>query len=291
MNKLKRFFRIEYISIFLYLLFLPLVWQQMKGEHIFPELINLVFFTVTTYGILIVVAVLIGIFILTSIRPRELDEIDIFVASIWVITPAFILARLWHVATDFYLYSDNLATIFRINSGGLSIWGALVGGIIGLTIFSWLHGFSIHLVSNLVVVVVPFGQAIGRFGNLINQELFGPPTSSILRVFIEKTKRPAEYIDYKYFHPTFLYESFLCFLLFITLLLLWKYLVKKRIDLLEKSFIMISVYLIVYGIIRFSVEFFRLENHILLFFSFNQVLSLSFILLGSIIFYKSLKTS
>ncbi len=279
-KRIKKFLKIEYLFIVLYLFSLIIVLKQMSGEFVIPSLIRIGTLQISIYGILMVVAIIIGSIIAVSIKPKDLDEIDVFTAILWVILPAFVFARLWHIATDFNLYENHIVNVFSVNHGGLSIFGGLAGGSLGLILFSWLHGFSVRLVTNLVVVIVPFGQAIGRFGNLVNQELFGPPTNSFLKMYVSPENRPLDYLNFKYFHPAFFYESILCFILFIFLLLLWHILITKKKFILENTYFLVGLYLVAYGLIRFVVEFYRLEENFFLGLSFNQLVSILFIFIG-----------
>jgi len=132
--------------------------------------------------------------------------------TLWVLVLGVFGARLWHVITDFYLYQDNMLAAVYMWEGGLSIIGAVAGGLVG--IWGALRSStcsSLHFarIADLLVFGLPFGQAIGRWGNWVNQELYGVPTDLPWAISIDPERRAAEYSEFSYFHPLFLYESVL----------------------------------------------------------------------------------
>jgi len=263
---------------------------QLRSETSLQSSFSLLAFSVSTYGLIIMIGIAICLFVMSQIRPDELDTLNVIEATVWTIIPAVVFSRAWHVITDFHLYKDNLGEVINISSGGMSVWGALLGGLIGVYIFTLLYGFNFKLGLNTVSIVLPLGQAVGRLGNLINRELFGPPTDRPWGMFIEKAKRPAEYIDSEYFHPAFLYEIIGLLILFIVLLgvsglsqvKLGKTRGNKYHAWLKNSYIILGLYLLGYGLIRFFVEFYRIEDDFVGFMSLNQVVSLMFVAVGGL---------
>lgn len=129
--------------------------------------------------------------------------------AIWAIPFGIIGARIYHVVTDPELYfgaGRNFTDVFLIWKGGLGIWGAIVGGALGAYIACRRYGVSFSAVADALAPGLLVAQAIGRIGNYFNQELFGRPTDLPWGLEIAKDKRPAGYLDYATFHPTFLYE-------------------------------------------------------------------------------------
>jgi len=125
----------------------------------------------------------------------------------WVIPAGVIGARLYHVITDFDRFRGDYIEVLYIWKGGLGIWGAVaLGTLVGVWI-ARREGYEVPTLLDSVAPALPLAQAIGRFGNWFNQELFGEPTDLPWGLKIDANQRPDEYLDVATFHPTFLYES------------------------------------------------------------------------------------
>lgn len=130
--------------------------------------------------------------------------------AVWAVPAGIVGARLWHVATDRNLYfgpDRNALGALEIWNGGLGIWGGIAGGMLGAWIYCRKHGISVPRLADALAPALLLAQAIGRFGNYFNQELFGGPTSVPWALRIDSANRPAGYLQYATFHPTFLYEA------------------------------------------------------------------------------------
>jgi prolipoprotein diacylglyceryl transferase len=137
--------------------------------------------------------------------PKQISDI-----AVWAVPAGLIGARLYHVITDYQMYTDDPAAALRIWDGGLGIWGGVaLGAAVGL-IVARRWGMSLPLLLDAVAPAIPLAQAVGRFGNYFNQELFGRPTNLPWGLRIDFAHRPAGYTDASTFHPTFLYESLWC---------------------------------------------------------------------------------
>lgn len=158
-------------------------------------------------------------------------------------------ARLMFVWLKWPLFQDNPGLIMDLTSGGLSIHGALIFGALGVIGYLYWIKRDVVEVLDLLVPGVALGQAIGRFGNFFNQEAFGPPADVFWGMFIEEQFRPEEYAGEQFFHPTFLYESILMFILFLIL-----------INLPKQKAARLTGYIMGYGVIRFVIEFWRLQS-------------------------------
>jgi prolipoprotein diacylglyceryl transferase len=146
--------------------------------------------------------------------PREVSSI-----AVWVVLAGVIGARLYHVVTDYQLYTDDPLGVFEIWSGGLAIWGAVIGGAIAVLVLARRRDLDFLALGDAIIPGVVLAQAIGRWGNYFNQELFGRPSTLPWAVEIDLAHRPERYQEFATFHPTFLYESLWCLLVFG--LLLW----------------------------------------------------------------------
>lgn len=209
--------------------------------------------TIHWYGFFIALSFLLGIVIILYLaKKKNIKSDEIFDLGFWLVLAGIIGARLYEVIfINWHYYQNNLSAIFKIWQGGLAIHGAILGGLFVLLIWTRIKKTSFWLWSDLAVVVLALGQAIGRWGNYFNQELFGRPTNASWGIFIEVVNRPAEFIQSSYFHPAFLYESILNFILFLILF----FIVKKS----SRLSISTLIYLIGYSIIRFFMEFIRID--------------------------------
>ncbi len=145
--------------------------------------------------------------------PKEISQI-----AVWVVVAGVIGARLYHVITDYQLYTDQPLKALQIWSGGLAIWGAVMGGAIAVVILARRHRYDTLRLCDAIIPGVALAQAIGRWGNYFNQELFGRPSTLPWAVEIDFVHRPDQYKEFATFQPTFLYESLWCLLILGVLL-------------------------------------------------------------------------
>ena len=217
------------------------------------EIFNL---SIRWYGLILAFSIFIGATLgyFLFLKKEGKDAAELFSDSIfYVVVSSIIGARIFYVIGDLDFYFKHPKEIIMINHGGLSIYGAIIFGILTLIIYLSSKKVSIYRYLDVFALVMPLCQAIGRWGNYFNQEAFGRPCTSFLRLFVDDTRRPLAYLDYEYFHPTFLYESVLNFILFCILLFLF---FKKDL----KAGIIFSLYLIFYSIIRIVVESYRIDS-------------------------------
>lgn len=131
--------------------------------------------------------------------------------ALWAIPFGIVGARLYHVVTDWQIYfqagGSGLVGALQIWQGGLGIWGGIAGGALGAAIACRRRGIPLSHFADAVAPSIILAQAIGRWGNYFNQELFGRPTELPWALQIDPQHRPAGYEQYQTFHPTFLYES------------------------------------------------------------------------------------
>lgn len=138
--------------------------------------------------------------------PTAIDDI-----AVWAVPAGIIGGRLYHVATDWQLYfgpdGRGALAALRIWDGGLGIWGAIALGFAAAAWHAKRKGWSIAALADAVAPGIIVAQAIGRFGNWFNQELFGAPTDLPWGLEISVGNRPEGYAQFPTFHPTFLYEA------------------------------------------------------------------------------------
>lgn len=207
------------------------------------------------YGIFIALSVILGLWIVLREANRLGFNGDIFIDMLfWVLPAAIIGARLYYVLFNWDNYSANPIDAVALWKGGLAIHGGLIGGFIAGYCFVRKHNLSFLLLADIVAPSIILGQAIGRWGNFMNQEAYGGPVSI---EFLEKLHLPQWLIEQMnilgiYYHPTFLYES-LWNLVGFAILLSLRYLNPKR-------GVIFCSYLIWYSIGRFFIEGLRTDS-------------------------------
>jgi prolipoprotein diacylglyceryl transferase len=145
--------------------------------------------------------------------PKEIGQI-----AIPVVIGGVIGARVYHLFTGYKWSEGGVVGAFEIWKGGLSIWGAVLGGAIAVVIMGRRHHLDVLRLMDAIAPRVVLAQAIGRWGNYFNQELFGRPSSLPWALEIDPSHRPHGFEQYTTFQPTFLYESLYCLAVFGILL-------------------------------------------------------------------------
>ena len=183
-------------------------------------------------------------------KPGEVSDV-----SVWAVPFGVIGGRLYHVITDHDLYFGAGKTpidALYVWRGGLGIWGAITLGAVGVWIGARSKGIRVPPVLDAMVPGVLVAQAMGRWGNWFNQELFGKPTTLPWGLEISLAHRPAGYEQFTTFQPTFLYESLYC-LLAVGILLL----VERKLPLKQGQ--TFALYVIFYTFGRFWFENLRID--------------------------------
>lgn len=201
-------------------------------------------------------------------------------------------ARLWHIFTPplssvqlgltAKYYLTHALDALALWTGGFGIPGAIVAGIIVLFFFSRQNKFPFWALADLLAPGLALAQAIGRIGNYFNQELYGLPTDMPWAIFIDPASRLSGYEDAHFYHPLFAYESALSFVNLF--LLLW--LARKFSDRLKTGELFLA-YLAVYSIVRFSLEFLRLDVALVNGWNVNQIFfAVLFLCAGGELFWR-----
>jgi prolipoprotein diacylglyceryl transferase len=176
--------------------------------------------------------------------------------ALWGVPFGLVGGRLYHVATDYQLYfgdDRNPVTALYIWRGGLGVWGAITLGAIGVLIGARRRGIKVLPVLDALAPGVLLAQAIGRWGNWFNQELFGRPTDLPWALEIDPDRRPVGYLDVATFHPTFLYEFAWNLLGFAVLI--WA---DRRLRLGHGR--VAALYVMVYTLGRGWIEYLRIDD-------------------------------
>jgi prolipoprotein diacylglyceryl transferase len=206
------------------------------------------------YGIILAVGVLVGVYVAEQRwRHRGYPKDGIYDISFWVVIWGVVGARVYHLLTDYQRFEDDPWRTFQIWRGGLSIWGAVIGGALAVIVITYRRKLPTLVVMDCMAVGIVLAQAIGRWGNYFNQELFGKPTTLPWGLEIAPQHRPFGYELDKTFQPTFLYESLACLAIAGILLL-----VERRARLkLGQTF---ALYVVLYTFARFFFENMRIDS-------------------------------
>jgi phosphatidylglycerol:prolipoprotein diacylglycerol transferase len=191
-------------------------------------------------------------------KRRNVDPNLVGDLAICLVIAAIPCARLYYVLFEWEQYAQNPLQAFAIWKGGIAIHGAILGGIVAAIIFARIQKISVWLLADLVVPSLILGQAIGRWGNFFNSEAFGRPTDLPWKLYIPPQQRPLEFINYDYFHPTFLYESLWNLMVFAILMTLFFRDLKRKPHL--KVGTLALVYMVAYSLGRFWIEGLRTDS-------------------------------
>ncbi len=216
------------------------------------------FFTIYWYGIILALAFVFGQFIVLKIAKKEYNDTQIqenlYELAFWTLLGGIFGARLYYVILSLDYYCLHINEIFFFQQGGLSIHGAIIGGLISGIVFCKIKQLNFAKYADLYALGLPLAQAIGRWGNFFNSEAFGLPTNLPWGVFIPVNNRPFLYEFNEFFHPTFLYESIWNIFVFLIL-----YFVIKKYFFQKKGVLFFS-YLILYSIGRIFTESIRIDS-------------------------------
>jgi prolipoprotein diacylglyceryl transferase len=210
--------------------------------------------------------IIIGVFVAVWLGGRRWAErggIKTTVADIavWAVPFGLVGGRLYHVITDYELYfgpGRDWVGAFKVWDGGLGIWGAVALGAVGAWIGCRRRGIPLPAYADAVAPGIALAQAIGRWGNWFNQELYGSPTKLPWALEIDPAHSPEATPDIGLYQPTFLYESLWC--VGVALVVIWA---DRRFRLGHgRAF---AVYVMAYTVGRFWIEHMRVDyaHHIL----------------------------
>lgn len=254
------------------------------GIHVGPLYIHF-------YGILIMLGVVLATYLSARRAAKYGQNPDrAWDIVVWAVIGGVIGARLWHILTpspslvaqgiDTWYYLTHPLEALDITRGGLGIVGAVAGGALAVFIYVRANHISFLTWTDIIAPGLLLAQAIGRWGNFINQELYGAPTNLPWAIYIDESHRLPEFMDQAYYHPTFLYESSLNILGVI--LLIW---LGRRFFTWLKPGDLFLVYLIYYPVVRIFMEMLRLDSSMVGSFNANQALMVVVAAAAALIFW------
>jgi prolipoprotein diacylglyceryl transferase len=199
----------------------------------------------------------------------------IFRVAMWGVLAGIVGARLYHVVTSWSTVDDEWWEPFAVWEGGLGVWGGIGAGVL---VGAWIvkrSGESVYAFMDAVAPGILLAQAIGRWGNYFNQELFGKPTDLPWGLEIDPVHRPLEHIEQATFHPTFLYELLWDFAAAAILV----YVIERRLRPRPPG--LFAAYIALYCVGRFVMELLRIDPaHEILGLRLNAWVSLVGIVVG-----------
>lgn len=212
---------------------------------------------VRAYALAIIIGIVVAIwlgnkrYVARGGRPGLVTDV-----ALWAVPFGIIGGRLYHVLSDWQIYfgpdGRGFAAALRIWDGGLGIWGAVALGAVGAWIGARRQGVPLPPIGDAIAPGIALAQAIGRWGNWFNQELFGRPTDLPWGLEIAVANRPTGYEEFATFHPTFLYESL--WLVGVAIAVIWA---DKRFSLGHgRAF---ALYVLLYVLGRLWIELLRID--------------------------------
>lgn len=223
------------------------------------------------YGLLIALGMVLGVFVACKLaKYRNLKSDDIILLALYVLPLAVIGARLYYVI--FSEHSYTFWEIFEIWNGGMAIYGGVIGGAIGVVLYCVIHKKNFIDVADIAVVALILGQGIGRIGCYFAGCCYGIEVTDPAFMWFPLSTQ----INGVWHLSTFFYESICDFIIFFVFLWLFRGKVKTR-------GVMLSLYLISYGVVRCIIETFRGDSLYIGTMKVSQLLSLILMVVGIIL--------
>ena len=240
-------------ALLIYFYFVP----AFAGKIAVQSAVGIGPISIRFYGIIMALSVLLGYLLARMHSWRfgiDKDEVDNL--AFWLTIVGFLGARMYFVIFDYDYFLKQPQEIYKIWHGGLSIYGAILAGLVFLIFYSRNKAWTKYQALDLFALSLPLSQALGRFGNFFNQEAYGYPTDLPWKMFVAS--------ENNFFHPTFLYEALGLALVFLML---------KKLPAKTASGILFFSYLAGYSLLRFFVEPLRIDSVFILGFRADQIVA------------------
>lgn len=196
------------------------------------------------FGTIIAFGLIVGFLAAVFMAKREKENIDHIVNIMFYgVISGIVFSRLLYVVMHLSLYRDNFAEVFFIWHGGLSLFGAIVGFLFAVYLYTKVEKFNFWYWADIISPAMAIGLSIGHWSNLASQEFFGRPVTDEYGIYVDYAFRPQGYEQYDYFFPVFMYHSAWLFAVFVLLTVL--HFIKKKHEL--KSGSMFVTFIILYS--------------------------------------------
>ena len=235
------------------------------------------------YSICILLGVVFAyLLIINESKKHGLEKEKVLDIIFYTLIVGIIGARIYYVLFNLDYYLKSPVEILKVYNGGLAIHGGIIFGIIFLYNYTKKRKVNFLKFLDICAPAVIIAQAIGRWGNFFNREAYGSITTleNLQKLHVPNFIIEGMKINGNYYYPTFLFESILCILGFIIIMIIRN---KKNI----KEGIQIGVYFIWYGIIRFFIEILREDSLMLFNMKVAQIISIILVIIGLVLIIKS----
>ena len=252
-----------------------------------PVFLDLGVIQVYWYSVFILLGFLVGgTLALWEAKKWEISEDFMVNLFFYIIIFAFLGARIYYILFNLEYYMNDPISMIKVWEGGLAIHGGIIACTIFIIFYTKKYKVDTLRILDILAVSLIIGQAIGRWGNFLNGEAYGPATTlSFLKgLHLPQFIIDGMFINGTYYQPTFLYESIGCLIGFIVLLIFRR---RKH----TKVGHVTALYLIWYGVLRFFIESLRQDSLMLGDFKMAQIVSIVLILIGVIMFIRLRKGS
>ena len=263
------------IYVFAFVVISILVLSKIfSGDWLLPQSFHFFGLEIHYYGLILAIAIVSSYFLLQKrARQYEISKTEVENITLVILIGGFIGARLYHVLSSLEYYSQDWSQVIMVWNGGLSIIGAVLGGILSMYIYHRYYRFgSFAKLLDWIAPSVVLGQAIGRFGNLVNYEAYGSPTNLPWAMYVPEVFRRVDYTAFNFFHPLFLYESLAC-LLIVAILLKWPD-IAKHFQIRRFEGQIFWVWIGLYSLVRIFTESLRLDSPYIFGFKQNLIVAI-----------------
>jgi len=258
---------------------------------------NLGPFTIHYYGIIIIIGIAVAMILVSREAARRNTKLDFLIEALpWIFVGGVIGARIWHIFTPpqsmvargitTHYYLTHLLEAIAIWKGGIGIIGAVLGGSAALILYARAKRVKAGIWLDILAPGIALAQAFGRWGNFINQEVYGLPSNLPWAITIDSQHRLSGYAQISTYHPLFFYETLWSLLNMVFLL----YIGRKYQNRLVTGGIFL-LYLIFYGVGRVGLEFLRLDVSSYQGVNLNQAFMLLVVIAASLLLTRLQKKS
>lgn len=239
-----------------------------RGQIILPKAVAISIFEIKLYSLCIIAGIAYVAWVAGERAKsyKQLSAIKVDELLLAVVIPGLIGARAFYVFEFWSYYQQYPQEILAVWNGGLSIFGALAGGLVALIVYTRVNKINTLMLTDLIIMHLPLAQILGRYGNFANQEHYGPETSVPWAIFIDATG--------KFHHPAFLYEQLGNLVLYLILFSVYK---RNK---LHSGGLLTATYLVGYGGVRFIIDIFRTDDRVSLGLTVAQIIAVGFVIFG-----------